>query len=80
MPNTGAQEAMIVAEKLRINFEHLKIEGVGTTTSSFGVATYRKNESLDQWINRIDGALYEAKNAGRNTVRLAHESPIPDQN
>jgi len=79
MPNTDAPEAMIVAEKLRMNFERLEIDGVGTTTSSFGVATYRKNESHDQWINRIDGALYEAKNSGRNTVRLAHESPIAGQ-
>lgn len=72
LPNTGAQEAMLVAEKLRKTFANHKIADVGFTTSSFGVATYHAKESLDSWIGRIDGALYEAKNAGRNTVRFAH--------
>ena len=71
-PHTGAQEAMLVAEKLRKTFANHEITDVGFTTSNFGVATYHAKESVDSWIGRIDGALYEAKNAGRNTVRFAH--------
>lgn len=75
LPNTGAQEALLVAEKLRKTFANHEIAEVGITTSSFGVATYHAKETIDQWIGRIDKALYEAKNGGRNTVRFAHASP-----
>ncbi len=71
-PHTGAQEAMLVAEKLRKTFANHEITDVGFTTSNFGVATYHAKESVDSWIGRINSALYEAKNAGRNTVRFAH--------
>ena len=75
LPNTGAQEALLVAEKLRKTFANHEVTDVGITTSSFGVATYHAKETIDQWIGRIDKALYEAKNGGRNTVRFAHASP-----
>lgn len=71
MSSTGPQEAVAVAEKLRAAFAQHPIPGVGAVTASFGVATYRPDETLDSWISRTDGALYEAKSGGRNTVRLA---------
>ena len=71
MPNTTSTETMSVAEKLRQSIAQLHIPEVGTVTASFGAATYRPNESIDDWINRADTALYEAKHGGRNTVRVA---------
>lgn len=71
MPNTDAQKAVTVAEKLRSAFAAQPIGEVGTVTASFGVATYQPKESLDDWIGRVDQALYEGKESGRNTVRLA---------
>jgi len=71
MPNSGPEEALLVAEKLRMAFANKQIPVAGAVTASFGVATYRSDETLDCWINRADGALYAAKTAGRNTVRLA---------
>lgn len=76
MPDTGPQQAMTVAEKLRSAFEAQQIPAIGRVTASFGVANYLPNESLDSWISRIDAALYQAKQAGRNSVRLASVSAL----
>jgi diguanylate cyclase (GGDEF)-like protein len=71
MPHTGPQEAMAVAEKLRATIANHHFSDLGKVTASFGTAAYRSNDSLDSWISRTDSALYRAKQAGRNTARLA---------
>jgi diguanylate cyclase (GGDEF)-like protein/PAS domain S-box-containing protein len=40
-------------------------------TTSIGVALHDGRMSIEAWMKRADDALYEAKNAGRNTIRLA---------
>jgi diguanylate cyclase (GGDEF)-like protein len=40
-------------------------------TVSAGLAEYRDGESVEQLLRRADGALREAKRAGRNTVQAA---------
>jgi diguanylate cyclase (GGDEF)-like protein/PAS domain S-box-containing protein len=40
-------------------------------TTSIGVALHDRAESADEWLKRADAALYEAKSAGRDTVKLA---------
>ncbi|HYD56001.1 MAG TPA: diguanylate cyclase [Burkholderiales bacterium] len=40
-------------------------------TTSIGVALHDRAENADEWMKRADEALYEAKAAGRDTVRLA---------
>lgn len=72
MPNTGLNEAMAVAEKLRANFASHNFQDAGSITASFGVALYQPGESVDHWISRADAALYEAKQEGRNKVKIAH--------
>ncbi|MFH1019176.1 MAG: diguanylate cyclase [Pseudomonadota bacterium] len=66
-PGIVAQDAVAIAEKLRQRVEGLPL-GV---TISCGLAGYRPGESMDALINRADKALYAAKHAGRNLVRLA---------
>ncbi|WP_136417717.1 sensor domain-containing diguanylate cyclase [Herbaspirillum sp. ST 5-3] len=44
--------------------------GLAVTVSA-GVAAWRWGESTGQVLNRADTALYEAKNAGRNCIRIA---------
>lgn len=41
------------------------------TTASFGVAEWMPGERAEQLYQRADNALYEAKNAGRDCVRVA---------
>jgi len=40
-------------------------------TVSLGIAEFRSGETLKTWLARADAALYEAKAAGRDQVRLA---------
>jgi diguanylate cyclase (GGDEF)-like protein len=63
-----ANQAKIVAEKIRHNIEaHSFIEG-GRQTVSLGVTQYIFGESEDKFLKRVDEALYEAKASGRNKV------------
>jgi diguanylate cyclase (GGDEF)-like protein len=65
-PNTNREAAQILAEKLRKAIEdHHKIVHI---TASFGVTEYKICEDEESFLKRVDDALYEAKNSGRNRV------------
>lgn len=68
LPNTPVEKAVKVAEKLRIEVARKKIMDINCTVS-LGVKMFDENDhSLDEAIKRVDKALYEAKNRGRNCV------------
>ena len=73
MPETSADEALIVAEKLRKKIEespfNFKKEPVQITVS-FGISEIVEWESIDEVFNRADKALYKAKESGRNQVQI----------
>lgn len=76
LPQTNAQEAKIVAERLRIVISQGTIvldEGASPSFSaSFGVSTAGNEAvSIDDLLNQADAALYEAKESGRNRVCMA---------
>lgn len=78
LPHTGASGALQVAEKLRTSVETLalrhEVVPAGVVTISVGVATAAVDAdpaSLERLLSMADGALYQAKAAGRNTVRAA---------
>ena len=74
LPDTPFDGAMTLADNIRLTFERLDLkkkntgENLGTLTLSFGVATYRKDETTEDFVHRADEALYRSKNAGRNKV------------
>ena len=75
LPHTDLSEAAVVAERMCDMLGGTPIEiGEGahlvTVQTSVGVAEYG-GESPESLIARADIALYEAKAAGRNTVRVA---------
>ncbi|NMF91225.1 GGDEF domain-containing protein [Aromatoleum petrolei] len=77
MPDTGTEGAVHVAEKLR-SAVAARIESPRPITISVGVATtIRGQRSLAQTLACADTALYEAKQAGRNCVRIAHPHAEP---
>ena len=65
-------EAARLAERLRLALlRKVKPKGVEQVTASFGVAWWDNTiESLEDLVKLADGALYHAKAAGRNCVRL----------
>jgi len=65
-PATRLDGAMGLAEKLRSAVADIPFPSVGQVTMSLGVAEYTFGETLAQWIERADQALYRAKAEGRN--------------
>jgi two-component system cell cycle response regulator len=76
LTETNAVAAQAIAERVRKSVEshifgagqHLEVR----ITVSIGVAGYPEHgSSVEELIRRADGAMYEAKNLRKNTVRIA---------
>jgi diguanylate cyclase (GGDEF)-like protein/PAS domain S-box-containing protein len=84
LPQTGSQQAVEAAERLRlaVSKQEVILEN-GTSlrfTASFGVATLYgvtensgSEERIDSLLIRADAAMYEAKKSGRNAVRISRD-------
>lgn len=70
-PETTVEQAAQLAEKLRGALAQHRVLDLITVTGSFGVASLQPAESVAGLIQRVDQALYDAKHAGRNSLRLA---------
>nr|WP_321266910.1 diguanylate cyclase [uncultured Sulfurimonas sp.] len=68
LQSTDALHASILAEKLRVKIENHTFKSVKNITISAGITEYISNESKDIFIKRVDEALYEAKESGRNKI------------
>lgn len=68
LPGAPIGEAYAAAEKIRNAAEQSPYEGVGKITVSIGVAQYRGEKDINDWIKRADVEMYKAKNLGRNRV------------
>lgn len=81
LPNTDLVSAEKVGNLLRLGLGTKQIrrkntqEMLGTVTISIGAAEYFPGESLENFIERADNALYEAKQTGRNKVVTKTISP-----
>lgn len=60
--------AVHVAERVRLAVAALCVEPAGSITISGGVATYRRGEPIAETIARADASLYQAKSQGRNRI------------
>ncbi len=68
LPSMGIDQARELSERLRQLMEETEFSTGDRITSSFGVGTLRKGEDQNSFFERVDRALYRAKEAGRNTV------------
>ncbi|MBV8666170.1 MAG: GGDEF domain-containing protein [Burkholderiaceae bacterium] len=66
--DTCTEQGRALAEKLRADIVQSAWPEKLRVTCSFGVTMHRANEDIGAMIARADGALYQAKNAGRNRV------------
>ena len=68
LPGTDLDSAMLFAEKLRKLIEKFPFKDVGKLTASFGAGELEKDESKTTFFEKVDKALYLAKENGRNRV------------
>jgi len=66
--DTPQETALIVANSIREKIKHTHFSQVKTITCSIGLSEYKKEESTEEWIKRVDNALYKAKENGRDRV------------
>jgi diguanylate cyclase (GGDEF) domain len=70
LPNTDAEGAKIMCERLRKSIESLTIQYEEHTihyTVSLGIAVLNPSvSSADEWLEQTDKGLYQAKDGGRN--------------
>jgi len=73
MPGASAEDAAVVAERLReaIELPRPEDEGLPAVTVSIGIATREGQRDAGALLSTADAALYAAKGAGRNRVRIA---------
>jgi diguanylate cyclase (GGDEF)-like protein len=74
LPGADAQAAITVAERARLAIQQGKCVADGKTlpiTVSVGIAAWSRGVDADALRRAADGALYRAKQSGRNRVMLA---------
>ncbi|WP_419765366.1 MAG: diguanylate cyclase [Arcobacter sp.] len=69
--DSNVEQSFQVAQKLRASFENdLELSKLvnGSVTASFGVTSFKKDDTIEKVISRADHALYAAKHSGKNRV------------
>ncbi len=77
MPETDSDAVFFTGERLRDEIEKMEVvtpQGSRSVTVSIGATSYagssKHPQNVDVLIKQADQALYEAKNAGRNCIKL----------
>ena len=73
MDDTNQENGRILAERLCEAVDELEIWADPQTKLgvSIGMTQWRKEESLEQWLERVDDILYNAKSDGRSRVNVS---------
>lgn len=72
LPDTDIQSAERLAQRLCDAVRQHHFEGARQVTASFGIAIYR-GQALDEMLHAADGAMYHAKQNGRDQVVIFQE-------
>lgn len=76
LPMTNAMQAYALAERIRsgiADFRLMTEKGSASVTVSVGVVEMKldpRSETVEETFRRVDAALYNAKNAGRNRIEI----------
>jgi diguanylate cyclase (GGDEF)-like protein/PAS domain S-box-containing protein len=65
-PLISREELVILVESLRSAIEQYPHKGIGKVTASFGASVVTPSDNIESLIKRVDSALYESKQNGRN--------------
>jgi len=83
LPGSDTAGALKMAEQIRLAIENMAIANSssprGMLTVSIGLVTIdstHEHEGPAEYVEAADSALYEAKNAGRNTIRVGQPQQV----
>jgi diguanylate cyclase (GGDEF)-like protein len=71
--NSSMEDSIAVTEKLKSLIENdyiLKNLNESFITASFGLSMLKKEDTIDDLVNRADMAMYESKNNGKNRISI----------
>jgi diguanylate cyclase (GGDEF)-like protein len=73
LPDTDGRGALVLAEKIRAQVEIMPVPAIkGSVTASLGATAFRADDlTTTMLLKRVDEALYQAKQLGRNRAVLA---------
>ncbi len=77
LPQTNETDARDIMNEIRERFAeliHPSNQGAFHATFSCGIASYHSGDNHKELAQKADMALYEAKNAGRNCVKIFREA------
>ena len=66
----GADNANVLARRLKQRVEDHEFPTIGHITCSIGVTEIKSDDTFEEAFNRIDKAMYESKNNGRNMITV----------
>ncbi|MGX1900149.1 diguanylate cyclase (GGDEF)-like protein [Thermolongibacillus altinsuensis] len=80
-PKTELDVAFSILERLKATFSKQTFQSEDETfscTFSCGIVEVTKpTEPLEHWLSLADSALYDAKNSGRNCIKLSKTTDLP---
>ncbi len=70
LPGTAVEQASILAKKILWIVDQHHFGTVNHLTISLGITNVISDDTLDSVDARVDGAMYWAKDNGRNQIKL----------
>lgn len=70
LPHTNLADAELLAQKIHNIVQNHQFPIIGKLTASFGLSSFRFKTTVEDVVDEADKALYKAKEAGRNTIRV----------
>lgn len=72
LPKATEEAAANIADRIRKAIAEIRVlPNDRSFTASFGVARVAPGETFEEFYRRVDSALYDAKNSGKNCVHIA---------
>jgi diguanylate cyclase (GGDEF)-like protein/PAS domain S-box-containing protein len=70
LPESNLDGAYLMADNLRARIESHQFSAIDGLTASFGVDMYQEKENINDLFRRVDQALRNAKETGKNCVEM----------
>jgi len=70
IPTANIENCEKIANKMRLTIKELKVLDGLEVTASFGITQIKLGDTLEVAVKRADEALYEAKDSGRDNIKI----------